>query len=104
MIIKTLEEYNNVNSIDHGEKIVVFKIGTEWCQPCKTLQTTLEKFDDIVIYNMDMENEVFQSFYEENHILNIPYCICKYENVVFRFKGLLSEESLKDKFTFLRLT
>jgi thiol-disulfide isomerase/thioredoxin len=103
MNIDTLESYNNINNIDHGEKIVIFKIGTEWCEPCKTLQNTLEKFSDVVIYKMDMENEEFESFYSENKIYNIPYCICKYNDVVFRFKGLLTEEALRDKFTFLRL-
>ena len=103
MKIETLQTYNNINKIDHGDKIVVFKIGAIWCAPCKTLQETLDKFDDIIVYDMDMENDEFESFYTDNKIYNIPYCICKYKDVTFRFKGLLTEETLREKFTFLRL-
>lgn len=103
MKIETLQAYNNINKINHGDKIVIFKIGTEWCTPCKTLQKTLDKIEDVIVYQMDMENDEFESFYEDNNIKNIPYCICKYKDVTFRFKGLLTEDALREKLTFLRL-
>ena len=42
--ITTLTNYENINKIDFGEKVIFFKFGGEWCVPCKELEKTWNVF------------------------------------------------------------
>jgi len=85
--IETLSKYNSLNSIDFGDKVIFFKIGAEWCVPCKELEKILIDIPDSLIYNIDIDNEDFESFFVDNNIYNIPTTIVKYKHKTDRFVG-----------------
>ncbi len=94
--IKTLNMYNNTKRIDFGEKIVVYKFGGHWCKACKDLEENIKNLSDVLVYEIDIENDEFESFLVENKIYSIPDTFLCYKNNEVRFKGLRTTEQLKD--------
>lgn len=94
--ITDLNAYHAINSIDFGEKIVFFKVGADWCEPCFRLDTILNSIPDSMIYHISIDNDEFTSFFMENKFYTIPDTIIKYKNNTTRFQGLSTQESIKE--------
>ena len=92
--IADLKTYNTINSINFGEKIVFFKIGADWCEPCVKLETVLNSIPDSIVYQISIDNDEFESFFMDNKFYSIPDTIIKYKDRTARFQGLISEQSL----------
>ena len=93
--ITNLKTYNTINSINFGEKIVFFKIGADWCEPCVKLETVLNSIPDSIVYQISIDNDEFESFFMDNKFYSIPDTIIKYKDRTARFQGLITEESLQ---------
>jgi len=92
--IETLLKYNTINNVDFGDKVIFFKFGAEWCIPCKELEKTLTNIPDVLIYNISIDNEDFESFFMDNNIYTIPDTIVKYKNKSDRFVGYKTPEEI----------
>lgn len=92
--ITDLKTYNTINSINFGEKIVFFKIGADWCEPCVKLETVLNSIPDSIVYQISIDNDEFESFFMDNKFYSIPDTIIKYKDKTARFQGLITEQSL----------
>ena len=94
--IADLNTYNAINSINFGEKIVFFKVGADWCEPCVKLETVLNSIPDSMVYHISIDNDEFTSFFMENKFYTIPDTIIKYKNKTARFQGLITEKDLNE--------
>lgn len=94
--ITTLENYENINKIDFGEKVIFFKFGGEWCVPCKELEKNMECIPDILLYNISVDNPDFEEFLEINEINSIPYTQIKYCKKQITFFGSKTVEELTE--------
>lgn len=94
--IADLNTYNAINSINFGEKIVFFKVGADWCEPCVKLETVLNSIPDSMVYHISIDNDEFTSFFMENKFYAIPDTIIKYKNKTARFQGLITEKDLNE--------
>lgn len=92
--IGSLKSYKDINSIDFGDTIVFFKFGTEWCKPCKDMETILSGMSNSITYVIDVENDEFEEFCSENRIYNIPTTIIKYKNDKTQFVGIRTPEEI----------
>tara|TARA_B100000902_G_scaffold384436_1_gene424609 strand:+ start:1506 stop:1856 length:351 start_codon:yes stop_codon:yes gene_type:complete len=92
--IESLQSYKDINSIDFGDTVVFFKFGTEWCQPCKQMETILSGMSNSITYVINVENDDFEEFFTENRIYNIPTTIIKYKNDKTQFVGVRSQEQI----------
>jgi thiol-disulfide isomerase/thioredoxin len=92
--IDTLSKYNIINNIDFGDKVIFFKFGAEWCVPCKELEKILIEIPGVLIYNINIDNEDFESFFEDNNICNIPDTMVKYKDRSDRFVGRKTPEEI----------
>jgi thiol-disulfide isomerase/thioredoxin len=92
--IADLNTYNAINLIDFGEKIVFFKIGADWCEPCVRLDKILNSIPNSIVYQISIDNYEFTSFFMENKFYSIPDTIIKYKDSTARFQGLITEQSL----------
>lgn len=80
----TLSQYKNI--INQNKGIVIFKLGAEWCNPCKYILPILKKAlpqmpicVTTYIIDVDESHEVF-SFYKKNKISSgIPVISCYYK-------------------------
>lgn len=104
MELTTLNDYRNINSIDFGENIIVFKFGGSWCQPCKNMEEKIKEIPNCILYNISVDNQEFESFMMDNKIYKIPDCIVKYKNKIERMKGDISREEIMTLFNKLRLS
>jgi len=95
MEIKTLQQYNSINNIDYGDKIVIYKFGADWCTPCINLNKEFESINDCIIYNISIDNEEFNSFFIDNKIYTIPDTFIKYKSKFDRFIGFKTNEEIK---------
>ena len=68
--IKDLSSYNSINSINFGETVVFIKFGAEWCEPCKNLENEINKLDKFILYGIDIDNDEFKDFMDENNIFS----------------------------------
>ena len=89
-----VNNYNTINNIDFGEKVIFFKFGAEWCKPCIELEKILDDIQDILVYNISIDNNDFETFFEENGIYSIPDTFVKYKNNNTRFQGIKTEAEL----------
>ena len=94
--IGNLKAYKRVYEIDHGEQVVFFKFGAEWCIPCVELDKVLVNVENSVIYHVCIDNEDFESFFIENNIYTVPDTIIKYKNVACRFQGLKNKDQIDE--------
>lgn len=72
-----------------------------WCQPCKQMQPTLDKFlaanPDIVYTKFDADEDV--TIFQDNGITGVPAFIVKVDGKEDKFhKGLATEDKLKSLF------
>lgn len=102
MEIKTLESYNNINKIDFGEVITVFKFGGNWCTPCKNIEEIINSIPGCILYNISVDNENFESFLIDEMVYTIPDCIIKYKKDFVRIKGEKTREELIKIFEALK--
>ena len=102
MKIDSLATFNNINYIDFGEKILVFKFGGDWCVPCMELNKNLEKIENILVYEISIDEPDFESYLIDNKIYKIPHCICKYKNKKSQFKGVKTVDELQEFFDDMR--
>ena len=79
----------------------IYKVGAEWCNPCRLLKQELKDFDLIPIIEVDVDED--EAFCEKYNIKNIPVLLlCNKENdVVYRHVGFISKERLIEKITNL---
>jgi thiol-disulfide isomerase/thioredoxin len=90
-----IEMFNRINNINFGDKIIFFKFGGPWCVPCKSLERTLCKIENCLIYNIDVDNEKFDNYIATNNITSIPYTIVKYKTNTMSFKGNIDHVDLE---------
>lgn len=100
--ITTLDMYNNIKKIDFGEKIIVYKFGGPWCKACKDLDKSIECTPDIIVYEINVENEDFESFVIENNIYCIPDTIISYKSNEIRFQGVRSKDEIEEMINILK--
>jgi thiol-disulfide isomerase/thioredoxin len=86
--INNLKAFNNLINIDHGDNIVFFKFGTDWCIPCIEIDKILINIPNSLIYYISVDNENFESYLMENKIYTIPYIIIKYGNKIKKINGI----------------
>lgn len=94
--ITTLANYENINKIDFGEKVIFFKFGGDWCEPCKELEKNMECLSDILLYNISVNNGEFEEFLEMNEINSIPYTQVKYRKKQLTFFGVKTVAELTE--------
>mgnify|MGYP001403240755 CR=1 FL=1 len=95
-LIESLQSYNDINSIDFGETVVFIKFGTEWCPPCKQLESILINISNSITYMVDVENDDFEEFLANNNIYNIPSTIIKYKHEKIQFVGLRTIDEINN--------
>ena len=79
----------------------IYKVGAEYCGPCRQLKQELKDFDLVPIIEIDADE--YEAFCEKYNIKNIPVLLLcnKEDNVVYRHVGFISKERLIEKITNL---
>ena len=79
----------------------IYKVGAEWCGPCRQLKKELKDFDLVPIIEIDADED--EAFCEKYNIKNIPVLLLcnKEDNVVYRHVGFISKKELVEKITNL---
>lgn len=80
MDIKTFQD-----KLGKGDAFVV-KFGANWCQPCKTVDAVLAKFDDPRIFKIDIDEEPDLAL--ELNVSSIPTILFASNNDYIRIKGV----------------
>ena len=75
----------------------IYKVGAEWCGPCRQLKQELKDFDLVPIIEVDADED--EAFCEKYNIKNIPVLLLcdNNNNVLYRQVGLISKEDLLRK-------
>ncbi len=94
--ITTLQMYNMIKKIDFGEKCVFFKFGGPWCKACKDLDKNIECIPGAIIYEINVENDEFESFLVENNVYAIPDTIIIYKSNEVRFQGVCTPDEISE--------
>ena len=76
---------------------VIYKVGAEWCGPCRQLKQELKDFDLVPIIEIDADED--EAFCEKYNIKNIPVLLLcdNNDNVLYRQVGFISKEDLTRK-------
>ena len=76
---------------------VIYKVGAEWCGPCRQLKQELKDFNLVPIIEIDADED--EEFCEKYNIKNIPVLLLcdSNNNVLYRQIGLISKEDLTRK-------
>ena len=79
----------------------IYKVGAEYCGPCRQLKQELKDFDLVPIIEIDADEN--EAFCEKYNIKNIPVLLLcnKEDNVVYRHVGFISKKELIEKITNL---
>ena len=79
----------------------IYKVGAEWCGPCRQLKQELKDFDLVPIIEIDADED--EAFCKKYNIKNIPVLLLcnKEDDVVYRHVGFISKERLIEKITNL---
>ena len=79
----------------------IYKVGAEWCGPCRQLKQELKDFDLVPIIEIDADEN--ETFCEKYNIKNIPVLLLcnKEDDVVYRHVGFISKKELEEKITDL---
>ena len=75
----------------------IYKVGAEWCGPCRQLKQELKDFDLVPIIEIDADED--EIFCEKYNIKNIPVLLLcnKEDDVVYRHIGFISKKELVEK-------
>ena len=76
---------------------VIYKVGAEWCGPCRQLKQELKDFNLVPIIEIDADED--EEFCEKYNIKNIPVLLLcdNNNNVLYRQIGFISKEDLTRK-------
>ena len=76
---------------------VIYKVGAEWCGPCRQLKQELKNFNLVPIIEIDADED--EAFCEKYNIKNIPVLLLcdNNNNVLYRQIGFISKEDLTRK-------
>ena len=79
----------------------IYKVGAEYCGPCRQLKQELKDFNLVPIIEIDADED--EIFCEKYNIKNIPVLLLcnKEDNVVYRHVGFISKKELVEKITKL---
>ena len=79
----------------------IYKVGAEWCGPCRQLKQELKDFNLVPIIEIDADED--EAFCEKYNIKNIPVLLLcnKEDDVVYRHIGFISKKELVEKITNL---
>lgn len=104
--VSTVEEYNELTKTEG--KVIVMKFYANWCGPCRVLTDTIknidvEKVDDVIFAEVNIENEEFDNICAELGIRGIPV-LAYYKNGELKDKttGLQSADAIISKIETLR--
>lgn len=79
----------------------LIKIGAEWCGPCKTMDTRLEKFTacEVVKYDIEEENIETENIIEKYKVRNIPVIVLEDDNgeLLHKWVGAVSLTDIENK-------
>ena len=77
----------------------IYKVGAEWCGPCRQLKQELKDFDLVPIIEIDADED--EAFCEKYNIKNIPVLLlCDNEDkVLYRQVGFILKKDLIEKIT-----
>lgn len=100
--ITTLQMYNMIKKIDFGEKAVFFKFGGPWCKACKDLEKNIECIPGTVVYEINVENDEFESFLIENNVYAIPDTIIWYKSNEIKFQGVRTPDEISEMITTIK--
>ena len=75
----------------------IYKVGAEWCGPCRQLKQELKDFNLVPIIEIDADEN--ETFCEKYNIKNIPVLLLcnKEDDVVYRHVGFISKKELEEK-------
>ena len=76
---------------------VIYKVGAEWCGPCRQLKQELKNFNLVPIIEINADED--EKFCEKYNIKNIPVLLLcdNNDNVLYRQVGFISKEDLTRK-------
>jgi len=94
--ITTFQNYETLNNVDFGERVIFFKFGGEWCKPCNELEKNMEDIPGVILYNISVNNVEFEEFLETNNINSIPYTQVKYRKKQITFNGVKTVTELTE--------
>lgn len=77
----------------------IYKVGAEWCGPCRMLKEELKDFDLVPIIEIDADED--EAFCEKHNIRNIPVLLlCDSDDkVIDKFVGFTSKKEITEKIT-----
>lgn len=75
----------------------IYKVGAEWCGPCRQLKQELKNFNLVPIIEINADED--EEFCEKYNIKNIPVLLLcdNNNNVLYRQVGFISKEDLTRK-------
>ena len=75
----------------------IYKVGAEWCGPCRQLKQELKDFDLVPIIEIDADED--EIFCEKYNIKNIPVLLLcdENDNVAYKHIGFISKKELIEK-------
>lgn len=75
----------------------IYKVGAEYCGPCRQLKQELKDFNLVPIIEIDADEN--ETFCEKYNIKNIPVLLLcnKEDDVVYRHVGFISKKELEEK-------
>ena len=76
---------------------VIYKVGAEWCGPCRQLKQELKDFNLVPIIEIDADED--EIFCEKYNIKNIPVLLLcdENDNVAYKHVGFISKKELIEK-------
>lgn len=75
----------------------IYKVGAEWCGPCRQLKQELKNFNLVPIIEINADED--EEFCEKYNIKNIPVLLLcdENDNVVYKHVGFISKKELIEK-------
>ena len=75
----------------------IYKVGAEWCGPCRQLKQELKNFNLVPIIEINADED--EEFCEKYNIKNIPVLLLcdNNNNILYRQVGFISKEDLTRK-------
>ena len=75
----------------------IYKVGSEWCGPCRLLKRELKDFNLVPIIEIDADED--EIFCEKYNIKNIPVLLLcdENDNVAYKHVGFISKKELIEK-------